>query len=770
MGRNTFFSFSIGLAGATAIIGTAMAVIPPSTLAASSFMTTAAVVVPTACSISGVTDTAHTATLLNGIYSGNNDYYPNGIGKTTITAFCNNAAGFAIYAVGYSGEPGTYGNNKMMGANTERFINTGTATSGDTSQWAMKVNKVTDATAYSPESLTITNGFDDYHTVPDEYTKVAGFSSTTDDSLGSKLTTTYAVYISPTQTADTYIGQVKYTLVHPEATPEPTLLTDYGINYLQDFSNLSASQLATIKDHMIIGKKSLLVDNRDGNSYYVAKLADGNIWLLDNLALDLNDRVVAEKLSSSNTNATDTSLNYLRNGGGTSSNKYPTVGLSYTNWTAGGSFGAPMINSAYKDSTNANDELSDEAKTWKYGMHYNYCAATAGSYCYGSDTSVSGNPSGNATEDICPKGWRMPTGGSGGEYKNLFSGGYGYNTVATFRTALRLPLSGSIHNGMTFNMNGINYSWTSSNFSNTDAYQLQVATGSVSPTGVSYRYYGNTVRCILDTTNVQTIESVLYMQDVTQELVDNTLSPTTTTLIDKRDGVSYNVAKLNDGNLWLLDNLALDLNNRTVVNGMNATNTNASDATLNYLKNGGGGGTGLEQYATSGLTYGSWVNGQRIAPMLYTELKNTANGNDTLSDDAKTWKYGIYYNFCAASAGSYCFSGNSNGNASEDICPKGWRMPTGTDSGEYATLTSSNYGYNPHALYRAALRLPLSGYVKDLPDGQGETGYFWSSTRNDNSWMHYLYIDAAGRSFAYSHYNTARGNGLSIRCIFGSGS
>ncbi|MBR2839849.1 hypothetical protein IKE82_00745, partial [Candidatus Saccharibacteria bacterium] len=46
----------------------------------------------------------HTATLPNGVWSGGSDYYPNGIGKTTIQTFCNDASGYSIYAVGYTGD------------------------------------------------------------------------------------------------------------------------------------------------------------------------------------------------------------------------------------------------------------------------------------------------------------------------------------------------------------------------------------------------------------------------------------------------------------------------------------------------------------------------------------------------------------------------------------------------------------------------------------------------------------------------------------------
>ena len=90
----------------------------------------------------------------------------------------------------------------------------------------MKVTKVDnpasgDPITYNPNNMTIANSFNSWHEVPDTYTKVAEYHSnttspsTTDTTLGAKLETTYAAYISNTQSADTYTGQVKYTMVHP---------------------------------------------------------------------------------------------------------------------------------------------------------------------------------------------------------------------------------------------------------------------------------------------------------------------------------------------------------------------------------------------------------------------------------------------------------------------------------------------------------------------------------------------------------------------------
>ncbi len=762
------------LLSVTALAGFVLTRPIPAAKADNTAVSFASITISSTCSLTANVDVAHSATLINGAYSGGSDYYPDGIGKTTITAFCNNSAGFAIYAVGYSGEPGTYGNNTLIGTQSaNHFIRTGTATTGDTSEWAMKITKVTDATAYSPESLTITNDFDSYHAVPDDYTKVAQFTSTTDETLGSKFTTTYAVYASPTQVADTYTGQVKYTLIHPQDAPAPSVLNEYDIFYLQDFAGLTSNQLTTIKNAMRVGRKAMLTDIRDKKTYNIAKLADGNIWLLDNLALDLTDPVIVNGLSSDNTNASNVSLGYLKNGGGSTSDRYPISGLTYSDWVSNGdyynySYSRPLLNTLHKD-TVFTDDIIDDASSWKYGIYYNYCAISAGSYCFGSDRS-SGDSSGDSNEDICPKGWRMP---SSNEYNSLYTGSsYSYGNPTTYRTAFRLPYPGQMDRGVASNQGERGSYWTRDRRDDGTMYLLYVTNSTVSANSNLSRYSAFPARCILDPTSSSTIEGVTYLQDVTDELVNNTPISTIATLKDKRDNTSYTVGKLADGRLWLLDNLALDLTNQTVVNNMNSTNTNASDATLNYLKNGGGASS--DKYAASGLTYSDWVSGYSYSkPMVNTLSKNSVFAEDALSG-ASTWKYGIYYNYCAVTAGSYCYgsdtdSGSPSDNATEDICPKGWHLPTTSSGGEYSNLyNNASYGYNTTDTYRTALRLPLSGVINNGEvSSQGSTGYWATATKRDNIHISYLRVGSS------SGVNTAlsdghRLSGVSTRCIYGS--
>ena len=276
---------------------------------------------------------------------------------------------------------------------------------------------------------------------------------------------------------------------------------------------------------------------------------------------------------------------------------------------------------------------------------------------------------------------------------------------------------------------------------------------------------------------------ITYMQDINstnRTAVLNALTQDATYQIkDNRDNETYCVGKLADGNLWLLDNLALDLTNSTVLNGMNESNTNASNTTLGYLKNGGG--TTSDQYAITAVI--NWTDSPSYSSgYSYSDPLVNLTNKDIIPSDATSqagqYKVGGYYNYCAASAGSYCYgdgtsAGTSSGKATEDICPKGWRMLTGRSSGEYSALANIIYGSTgstsdatAYANYRSALRLPLSGYFNSgSVNLQGNYGYWWSSNRYNNSLMYNLQADSSDINPVYDIY---RYGGYSVRCVLGS--
>jgi len=461
---------------------------------------------------------------------------------------------------------------------------------------------------------------------------------------------------------------------------------------------------------------TVVTDFRDGEEYTIQKLADGNCWMLDNLRLDLTDTNVKNNLASDTTNASDTTLIYLKNGGGTSSDQFAESGV--VEWSGAGVYTYPQISTSQKTSMASYGDGEN-----KVGIYYNYCAATAGSYCY---DNLSGH--GNATEDICPAGWRMPTSGDDGEYNTLFEA---YESdPGSFSSALRTSPSGfTSDSGSVAYPNGIAGFWAST-FD--DVHQMKFANSSVSPSvttnAASIRNYGWSIRCIAK--NGSEPDPIHDIQNVTPETC-----PTTPTIVyDTRDNQSYTIQKLADGKCWMLDNLRLG---RSTVKVLTPDDTNIhSNFTLP-----GSVSTGFDEFEI---------------PQINIDSKN-----DTTSYGDGENKIGVYYNFCAATAGTYCQPQNtSSGIPSEDICPKGWRLPTGGENGEYQNLYAQ---YNSYADFKNALRASLSGYFKYAQTNhQGSYGSFWSSTPVGDDRMYSLDVRATSVPNDFTSYRTA---GISIRCV-----
>ena len=137
-----------------------------------------------------------------------------GIAKTisasTFKVMCNDTGGYAIYAVGFSNNE--FGNTNLISSN-------GTiGTDGSTSNWKMQL--AADGTDFRP---TIVSDYSTFHSVPNNYTKVAYYNSvtTTGNNPGSYFKTSYQVTASANQRAGEYTGKVKYVLVNPNSASEP---------------------------------------------------------------------------------------------------------------------------------------------------------------------------------------------------------------------------------------------------------------------------------------------------------------------------------------------------------------------------------------------------------------------------------------------------------------------------------------------------------------------------------------------------------------------
>ena len=107
------------------------------------------------------------------------------------------------------------------------------------------------------------------------------------------------------------------------------------------------------------------------------------------------------------------------------------------------------------------------------------------------------------------------------------------------------------------------------------------------------------------------------------------------------------------------------------------------------------------------------------------------------SDDGTIYSwysYGVMYGWYTATAGNGKYE-TASGNVAGDICPAGWRLPTGGGSGEYVSLTNAVGGANNMEKNNNLLAFPnnfiYSGdYNYNTSGGRGAYGRYWSATPN----------------------------------------
>ena len=225
-----------------------------------------------------------------------------------------------------------------------------------------------------------------------------------------------------------------------------------------------------------------------------------------------------------------------------------------------------------------------------------------------------------------------------------------------------------------------------------------------------------------------------------QNLSSSACTTTPQTAYDNRDEQAYTIQRLADGNCWMMTNL--NLGTTTLSTDLTSANTNLSTTVTASTFNGWKKSSGSNTYTSA-----------EFIPV---------SGTDSTSGTA----YGTLYNYCAASAGTICTDSNSS-NASYDLCPAGWRLPTSDTGGEFATLYAKA-SYNTNAKMRKSVAnggaaFALAGIFRSsAPTGQGSRGTYWSSTRGNNAGMYVLYLDT---SYIDPSNNDSRLFGYSIRCI-----
>ena len=215
--------------------------------------------------------------------------------------------------------------------------------------------------------------------------------------------------------------------------------------------------------------RTLAVDARDNRTYYIQKLGN-NCWMLTNLAYAGAGNNTYNDTKSLSNGTSDTATTY------TEAKYYIPPGANPTT-----------------DPTEPSTSING---TGQYGYLYNWCAAMGG-----QNTAACANaatPAPIPTTNICPAGWRLPTGGSGGEFQAMNNTVYAGKTDSD-SSIIGAPglfqRSGGWSNGF-YGQGSYGYYWSSTQYSAASAHSLSFYSTSVDPAYYNGKYSGFAVRCV----------------------------------------------------------------------------------------------------------------------------------------------------------------------------------------------------------------------------------------------------------------------------------
>lgn len=311
-----------------------------------------------------------------------------------------------------------------------------------------------------------------------------------------------------------------------------------SINAIGCMQDINSNNKASILASMAQGVQYQLYDNRDYKQYFVAKQADGNIWMTQNLDLSIGTTT----LTSENTNLTtygsgaysdgyDTNngiitwtpaatavTSFYTISGTTVSPAWPT-----NNYTApysaeggdvyvytSGSTSADTVFTSLSDCMTTGGHTESECMYYHVGNYYGWSAAIASN----DSSALGGTQYENAANDICPAGWRLPIGTAGSndtastrEFGQLFySSGITSSLTATsyatggFNNIRVSPLyfvRGGNVSGSSLDTRGSGGRYWSSTVSNSaNAYIADFVNGRIGSAFSASRYYGRSIRCV----------------------------------------------------------------------------------------------------------------------------------------------------------------------------------------------------------------------------------------------------------------------------------
>ena len=309
-------------------------------------------------------------------------------------------------------------------------------------------------------------------------------------------------------------------------------------NYYYSMQDMDSTICASV-DRKGVATATQLVDMRDNNLYWVAKLDDDNCWMTSNLDLDIGGTNVAA-LTSENTDISTTASgsgiylsgyteqdgvwtwnpvstaitsNYYIDNITVKPSAWPTDNYTTPYSAEGGDTYYYTSNTTGNDTRyNSLQACKNASHTKRYfaGNYYNWTAAIASN----NSTNISTNDS-RVPNSICPKGWRLPnasqTDNEYNEFGRMFfnasitakvsngndSVSYkdgGFNKIRS--SPYYFVRSGVISASSLVNPGILGYYWSSTANSSSSNYGLRFDSGSLRPAYGVIGQDGWSVRCV----------------------------------------------------------------------------------------------------------------------------------------------------------------------------------------------------------------------------------------------------------------------------------
>lgn len=297
-------------------------------------------------------------------------------------------------------------------------------------------------------------------------------------------------------------------------------------------------QTWTGADSMEIGDIIALTDERDNQTYAVAKFEDNNVWFIENSRLDPS----SANITILNTNHPTAS--FLENASNSTSSN---TQCKDTNATC---IDTITYNTNNLDRTlTQSPTISDNASAWySYGVLYNWHTATAGNGTYDYTSTSGPDEDGTVPGDICPAGWHLPT-GNNGEYVTIANTIRGFGNIDTKvrNYPYNFIRSGEYYNNSSSERGIIGRYWSSTASENAKAYRLGFNETSLTPNNTWNKWDNFAVRCIYDGNRIPTNEVTVNLPEhvssinLSNETYGNHIVTTTGTTVNLVNNEPYTI-------------------------------------------------------------------------------------------------------------------------------------------------------------------------------------------------------------------------------------